>query len=154
MAHYYLDSSALVKRYVAETGTGWVTALCVPEAGHTINLVRITGVEIIATFFRRVQVGSLTLSDAQFAATRFRSELRSRYEIIEVTESVIDAAMRLAETHTLRGYDAVQLAAALELQSVRASFGLPPITFVSADSRLNSVAAAEGLVFENPNDYP
>lgn len=154
MAHYYFDSSALVKRYVVETGTGWVTALCTPEAGHTINLVRITGAEMIAAFFRRVQVGSLTSADAQTAAAQFRHELRGRYEIIEVTEAVVDTAMRLAETYALRGYDAVQLAAALELQSVRASFNLPTLIFVSADQRLNTVASTEGLPVENPNNYP
>ena len=74
--------------------------------------------------------------------------------MIEVTESVGDTAMRLAESYALRGYDAVQLAAALELQAVRASFGLPAIIFVSADHRLNATASTEGLPVENPNDYP
>lgn len=154
MAHYYLDSSALVKLYAAETGTAWVTTLCAPATGHTINLVRITGAELIAALFRRVQVGSLTLADAQLAAARFRRDLNSRYEIIEVTEALVNDAMRLAETHALRGYDSVQLAAALELQSVRAAFALPPLTFVCADQRLNAVATAEGLMVENPNDHP
>lgn len=27
MTHYYLDTSALVKRYVTETGTIWITTL-------------------------------------------------------------------------------------------------------------------------------
>ena len=154
MTHYYLDSSALVKRYAAETGSAWVTALCTPTTGHTVNIVRITGAEMIAALFRRVQIGSLTLPDAQLAAARFRRDLSSRYEIIEVTESLVDAAMRLAETRALRGYDSVQLAAALELQSVRTAFALPPLTFVCADHRLNTVASAEGLLVENPNDHP
>ncbi len=85
MAHYYLDSSALVKRYAAEAGTAWVTALCAPSAGHTLNTVRVTGAEIVAALFRRVQVGSLALSDAQMAATRFRRDLLSQYDIVEVT---------------------------------------------------------------------
>jgi hypothetical protein len=153
MAHYYLDSSALVKLYVAETGSAWVADLCTPAAGHTINLARITGAEMIAALFRRVQIGSVRLSDAQRAAARFRRDLSSRYELIEITESLVEAAMRLAETRALRGYDAIQLAAALELQSVRTTFALPPLTFVCADHRLNAVASAEGLFVENPNDY-
>ncbi len=154
MAHYYLDSSALVKLYAAETGTAWVTDLCAPTSGHVVNIVRITGAELIAALFRRAQGGSLALTDAQVATARFRHDLANRYEIIEVTESLIDAAMRLAETHALRGYDAVQLAAALELQSARTAFALPPLTFVCADNRLNAVALAEGLMVDNPNDHP
>jgi len=42
VGHYYLDSSALVKRYVAETGTDWVIDLCAPVAGHTLYTVRIS----------------------------------------------------------------------------------------------------------------
>jgi len=60
VAVYYLDTSAVVKRYVAEVGTTWVSALCQPTAGNTLNVTRITGAELIAALFRRVQVGSLT----------------------------------------------------------------------------------------------
>ncbi len=35
MAVYYFDTSALVKRYVAEVGTAWMTTLCAPAAGNT-----------------------------------------------------------------------------------------------------------------------
>ncbi len=154
MAVYYLDTSALVKRYVAEAGTAWVTVLCTPATGNTLNSARITCAELIAALFRRVQADSLALADAQTAAARFRGDLLSQYELVEITENVVNTAMRLAETHVLRGYDAVQLAAALELQAVRASFALPPLTFVSADDRLNRVASAEGLPIEDPNLHP
>ena len=41
MAAYYLDSSALAKRYVAETGSAWVTDLMNPLTGnHTIAQLR------------------------------------------------------------------------------------------------------------------
>jgi hypothetical protein len=33
-------------------------------------------------------------------------------------------------------------------------YGLPLVTFVSADSELNAAAASEGLLVENPNNYP
>jgi hypothetical protein len=35
MAHYYADSSALVKRHVTETGSAWFTALADPAAHNT-----------------------------------------------------------------------------------------------------------------------
>jgi predicted nucleic acid-binding protein len=46
MTTYYLDTSALSKRYVQEVGTAWVRALVVPTAGHTLLTARITMVEI------------------------------------------------------------------------------------------------------------
>ncbi|NOT59076.1 MAG: nucleic acid-binding protein, partial [Acidobacteria bacterium] len=56
--------------------------------------------------------------------------------------------------HALRGYDAVQLAAALEENDELMSFGLPALTLVSADAELNKAAQAEGLNVENPNNHP
>lgn len=44
MGAYFLDSSALVKCYAAETGTAWMTSLINPAAGNVIYVARITGV--------------------------------------------------------------------------------------------------------------
>ncbi len=70
--------------------------------------------------------------------------------IIELTAALAEAAMNLAEGRALRGYDSVQLAAALELNVAFAVTG-SAITMVSADEELNTAARAEGLVVENPN---
>ena len=147
MAQYYLDSSALVKRYVAERGTSWISSMCDAAAGHTLYIVRISGAEIIAALFRRSRAGSLSLLDAQ-------ADLPYDYQIVEVTEALVNTAMTLAERHSLRGYDAVQLAAALELQTALTASGLPTLTLVSADAELNTAAAANGLMVEDPNLNP
>lgn len=154
MAHYYLDSSALVKRYVAETGTAWITGLCAAKSNHDLYTVRLSGAEIVAALARRAKGGSLALPDAQAAIACFKSDLRSRYQVLEVTDGLVDSAMMLAEKHGLRGYDSVQLAAALTLHHVRESLALPPITFVCADDQLNAAAVSEGLLADNPNHYP
>jgi hypothetical protein len=62
--------------------------------------------------------------------------------------------MAVAEQHALRGYDAMQLAAALETSVHRSALGMDPLVFASADSELNAVAGAEGLTVEDPNAHP
>jgi hypothetical protein len=62
--------------------------------------------------------------------------------------------MRLAETHELRAYDAVQLACALELNGRWLAAGFPGITLISADQDLNTAATTEGLLVEDPNLHP
>lgn len=37
MAHFYADSSALVKRHIAESGSAWFQALAAPPAGNAIT---------------------------------------------------------------------------------------------------------------------
>lgn len=66
---------------------------------------------------------------------------------------MIEQASLLTEKHYLRGYDAVQLASALEVQKIRNSFGASSIIFVSADNALNQAAQNEGLTVDNPNNY-
>jgi hypothetical protein len=62
--------------------------------------------------------------------------------------------MAMAETHALRGYDAVQCAAALVVHTYRQALGMPILTLVSADAVLNTAAAAEGLLVADPNTHP
>ncbi len=71
-----------------------------------------------------------------------------------MTETLLNRAMTLAETHGLRGYDAVQLAAACEINVFCAAHGLPPLTLVSADRELNTAATGEGLLVDDPNAHP
>lgn len=140
------------KRYIAETGTDWVYNLC-SEPDNTLYVARISGAEIVAALFRQVRTGMLTMADAQAAAIQFKADFRNRYQIVEITEALIDTAMAIAEKHSLRGYDSVQLAAALELQNVRTSLSLSALTFVCADDQLNTAAKIENLLVKNPNHY-
>ena len=62
--------------------------------------------------------------------------------------------MLLARKHGLRAYDAVQLAAALDVSRLYQPPGANPITLVSADQELNAAATAEGLAVDDPNAHP
>ena len=53
MAVYVVETSALAKRYIAETGSVWLRALLDPSTGCSIYVVRVTAVEIIAAITRR-----------------------------------------------------------------------------------------------------
>jgi predicted nucleic acid-binding protein len=154
MASYYLESSALVKRYVVETGTAWVRGLAAPASGNTLFIAQITGVEAVAAITLRARRGATSPSDAVAAIANFRRNFALGYYALPVTLAVIGRAMDLAEKHGLRGYDAVQLATALQVQSQRRSNGLPAIVFVSVDAPLNAAAAAEGLAVDDPNAHP
>ncbi len=50
MPGYYLDSSALVKRHVLETGHTWIVGFCGPNAVNTIVIAGAALVEAVATF--------------------------------------------------------------------------------------------------------
>lgn len=154
MAGFFFDSSAIVKRYVNEIGSNFVEGLTDLKSGNIILLARITRVEVTAAIARRLKNNSLTTADAQNALAIFQHDLTNNYYTVEITPVLLSSAMSLATKHALRGYDAVQLAAALEANEERIINSLPPLTLVSADKELNNAAQTEGLNVENPNNYP
>jgi predicted nucleic acid-binding protein len=148
VAVYYLDTSAAVKRYVLETGSAWTRNLADPAAGHFLYITRITDVEMTSAIARR-RGSSLSLAQATSALNRFRQDFAQQYRIVEITIPLLRHASQLADSHVLRAYDAVQLAAALDIHRQD-----PSLTLVSADANLNTAAAAEGLLVEDPNLHP
>jgi hypothetical protein len=154
MSPYYFDSSGIVKRYVKETGSGWVKAITNPTSGNEIFTSLISGAEVVAAICKSGRMGSITPQAVAQALTAFKGEFRSHFTILHISDQTIDRAMTLAEKHGLRGYDSVQLATALELHAERILTNLPPFIFVSGDNKLNTAAQAEGLNVENPNNYP
>ena len=76
MADYHLDSSALVKRYIRESGSDWVSGLFDPALNNEVFIAAITPVEIIAAITRRAREGTITGTDS--AAARRPLPGRSR----------------------------------------------------------------------------
>jgi uncharacterized protein len=153
MPIYLLDSSALVKRYISETGSAWILGLFDPTLNNEFFVAAITGVEMIAAITRRARSGDITAADAALVCNQLRSDLQTDYQIVEITEEIIKSGMALAEAQGLRGYDAVQLATGCAVNELCVNSGLSPIILVSADKELNLAAASERLLVENPNKY-
>lgn len=154
MAAFFFDTSALVKRHISETGSKWVCSLVRPRAAHFIHITSITAVEVFAAITRRQRGGTLSPAQAAAILGHFRRHLRRRYVVGELTPGLLSDAMSLARGHGLRAYDAVQLAAALDVSRVYRMGTLGAFTLVSADRELNAAAAAEGLPVEDPNAHP
>jgi predicted nucleic acid-binding protein len=152
---YFLDSSALVKRYVQEDGTRWVRNLTRRDAPNLIYLARITVVEVTAAVARRRGRGkSLTARQASSILHRFRQHVAGRYLVVEVTPALLTEAVALANSHALRAYDAVQLALAIQVHGLYRAAGGGSVVLVSADQELNDAALAEGLAVEDPRSHP
>jgi predicted nucleic acid-binding protein len=77
----------------------------------------------------------------------------TQFEIVGITDEMIDEASSLARKHGLRAYDAVQLAAALHTRRIVSAVGVAQLALVSADVDLNAAATAEGLSIDDPNTH-
>lgn len=157
MGAYFLDTSALVKRYIAEVGHEWVEAICNPDAEHTIIISQAALVEAVATFCRKARdpnvVQRITEADRDQAIAVFRRDAKRQYNVVPVTTTLYTRAGNLCLHHRLRAYDAVQLACALATRDKLAALGVVPV-FVCADLTLLTIAATEGLAISNPHTQP
>ena len=133
----YVDTSALVKLYVEEAGTPGVVARV--EHADAVATVLVTYAEARAALARHRREGGISTADLRRAVRELDRDWRT-YNVVDLSDSLVHSAGALAERHALRGYDAVQLAAVLELRSAGA-----PIEFCAFDGRLNRAARRERL---------
>ena len=133
----YLDTSALVRLYVEERGTATMTAAV--ERASSVATARVTYTEARATFARLERAGAITRPERRRLARNLDDDW-SAMTIVDISERLVHRAGDLAERHALRGYDAVQLAAAL---TIKAEGG--EIEFSSFDLRLSQAAQRERL---------
>lgn len=154
MSAYFLDSSATVKRFSVETGTNFVINIFKPSNRHIVYVSEIQLAEVVSALSRQTRGKFLTALQSERATRRFRRIFHKRCRKLSATIFLIEQASELSEKYFLRGYDAVQLATALEVERHRQTVGASSIIFVSADNALNKAAASEGLSVENPNNYP
>jgi len=146
---YFLDTSALVKRYHVEVGSEYMHRLFDLAEG-SLSISFLTVVEIHSVFARKVRVKELTLSGFTRVVERFANDVRKgELTVVPFDDAHQKRAVELlkkhAPTRALRTLDALQLAVAVDLME-HGRLG----TFVVADETLASVATQEGATALNP----
>jgi len=134
---YFLDTSALAKLYHHEQGSeiveGWAT-----DQTIQIWLSQLARVELHSVFVRKVREGELTEADLQTVLECFHEDLHSRFQIVPLTEDILERAILLlldqGKRHPLRTLDALQIASAQAVASGN-------LTFATADRKLFTVAS-------------
>lgn len=154
MSAFYFDTSALVKRYSPENGSGWVRLL-VASSNNIIVTSELTLVEVAATLAAKHRApGGITQNERDETLALFLHHCITEYQLLSMSRAVTDLAVTLTQNHRLRGYDAVHLAAALQANAALTASGLSMLTFVSGDADQLMAAALEGMLTDNPNSHP
>jgi predicted nucleic acid-binding protein len=139
----YLDTSSLLKYYIEEAGSAsvryWIAAASV------LTTSRITLAEAAAALSRRHLGSGLSRKQCRVALT----ELEADWPLYTAVDLDEHRAATIAWRHLLRGFDAVQLTAAL---TVAQGAGTEGLAFSSFDDELNEAARAEGLTVLEPAD--
>ncbi len=144
MARYFLDSSALVKRYHLEQGTESVDRLF-QEPGNRFVASRLAVVEVFSALARLVREGVLTRTDFGRLIARLDKDVAEGvFAVAAVNSERLAAATGLLGTLGLSGplrtLDAIHLATA---QALNERSRLAAV--VAADQKLLTAAGAIGL---------
>jgi predicted nucleic acid-binding protein len=153
LSTYFVDTSALAKRYINEVGTQWVRSWTSASAGNVVVIAELTALEMFSVFARREVDKEITSASANRLRSTFLAHLNDEYLTIKVDSPLWLQARDLITKHAalrLCTLDAVQLACALDAKK-----NLPQaVTFVRADPKLLSAATAEGFTVDDPMQHP
>ncbi len=155
MTCYFMDSSALVKRYVHEVGASWTRQLIDPAAGNAILVSEVSRVEVAAALAAKHRAPQgISEGQRNAAVALLLRHCGAEYQLVAINAAVLDRAVTLTQNHRLRGYDAIQLSSALTANDALLAQGQAGLVFVSADADLVLAASAEGLSADNPLAHP
>lgn len=134
----YCDTSALIKRYVEEEGTGIVDDLWSASLGIATSVVAFA--ETAAAFSRKLREGVLTEKEYAETLRTFKTDFDS-FILVSITPALNVMIERLVKGYPLRGFDAIHLSSALLIKNA----GSIPLKFACFDRPLNEAALKEGL---------
>lgn len=134
----YLDASALVKRYVAESGS--TSVMTMTGEARAVATSVISQAEMTAALAKAERMGALTENEAAAVVQVFHSEW-THFVRIQATEAVMARADEMAWNLGLCGHVAVHLASALVWQEAMGE----TVVLATYDARLWHEAAENGL---------
>src|SRR5438128_9324923 len=103
---WFLDSSALVKRYVREMGSAWIRT---EMTKHDLLIAHVTPVELAAAISKKHRSGDISRFTFYQARQRILEDLKTHaYNIAFLNDDNIKMAQSLTFTRNLRAYDAIQ----------------------------------------------
>ena len=138
--YYYLDASAVVKRYLtSEAGAEFIGILLEDAMPNEVFYISTFGVlEVNAAIRRRIR-NERALDEA---LRKFGQDSVGILRVIPTNEVLLQQALPVVHTHSLRAGDAIHLATAL---SVAADANNEQVYMVTSDHELLAAASAAGI---------
>lgn len=155
LPYLFLDTNALLKRYVAERGSDRIQdILARPETrGRLFVAAHIEG-ELISKLNRDYRAGRLGLHDVEFALAQFKQQ-QGIFAIVPLSDEVLHDGHVILNTHrtaAIGSGDAYHLGALR--YAARTALRNEMLVMVSADRALRRVCDRLGIRTYNPETEP
>jgi uncharacterized protein len=129
----FFDTSAFIKRYIDESGSGEIERLC--EEADDVGVSILLPIEVISTFSRLKREKRLTDRQYGLLKEELFADLRD-ITVVSISPETVKTAIDGIERSPLKTLDAVHIGCALEYK---------PDFFVSNDVQQLSAATGAGL---------
>lgn len=148
MAVYYLETSALLKRYRTEKGTEVLDELFQgKQESEVFTTSYFTVPEVTSVATRLLRSNSITRHSYNRLLGQLSQDLRHLIMLQSVSDSVLSEAVDFTMDYALRAPDALQIATAL---SVRSRVSDQPFYVLCTDSKLKTACENSNLVVLDP----
>jgi predicted nucleic acid-binding protein len=138
----FFDTSALIKRYIDETGSQYVDRLFFET--DEIFVAPITEIECISTIKRLRVEHQIKANDYNHLMKEIREDF-SYFSVIEFSEHLVEVSIRLIEKYQLKTLDSIQLSSALKVKDQIENF-------IVSDNKLKATAHREQFSIIDPVD--
>lgn len=129
----FLDSSALAKRYLRESGTDAINSLCRKSSEILLSVLSVP--EMLSAFNRLLRERHISKKQYRQLKNNFLNDV-SETTLVGLSEDVIAKAILCIEKVPVRTLDALHIASALQQE---------PDMFITADKMQNKAAGVLGL---------
>lgn len=147
---YYLDTSALVKRYIQETGSDNMDYIFSLPFHKRIFSSIFTIVEFTSTGNRLLKTQRIDPGEWNEMTQTFLYDMETFIHFISVDDRIILLSVALVKEHGLRPGDAIQLASLIHCRDNIREIDTD-IQFIASDNLLCLAAEKEGFKVHNPS---
>lgn len=151
MTIFYLDTSALVKRYKTEEGSDIIDNLYdnLPR-GHSMATSFLTVLEFVSAIRRLLKGNKISQDDFETVISTFSQELEP-FIIRAIEDKIVADALNKVVKHALKSADSIQLSTVVELREIMKDVG-EKVVFVCDDDELVKAGKRENLEVINPRN--
>jgi predicted nucleic acid-binding protein len=151
MRSFYLDASALAKRYVPENGSALVDEILDNVPGDRLYVLNIGAGEVVSILVRKRNAGVITDAYFRQALVDFQSEIVRSADInkLPISNRLATSSLAVIVAHSINSTDAITLKSALAIARKLKGDG-NEFALVASDQRLLRAAQAEGMTTFNP----
>ena len=149
--YFYLDASALAKRYAPEPGSLVVDHLFSRLSPQRMFVLHLGVAEVVSILVRKYNAQRLSFSDFSQAFANVGTEIINQSALRKPAASAkfINASLALISKHSINATDAVLLRSALDMAAGLRASG-DDLVLVASDWRLLRAGQTEGLQVFNP----